>query len=77
MSRSLDEVVHEALLLPADLRAILADRQLDSLSSSDQDKRDALWAAEAEARAQQIESGEVEALPGERVMKELRDRVNR
>lgn len=76
MSKRFDEVEHDALLLPPDSRAILADRLLESLSGSDQ-KRDALWAAEAEARAQQIESGEVEALQGERVMAELRDRIKR
>lgn len=77
MSKSLEEVVHEALLLPPDSRAILADRLLDSLSSSDQKQRDALWAAEANARARQIESGEVEALPGERVMKDLRQLIKK
>lgn len=77
MSKRFDEVEHDALLLPPDSRAILADRLLESLSGSDQKRRDALWAAEAEARAQQIESGEVEALPGERVMAELRDRIKR
>ncbi len=77
MSKRFDEVAHDALLLPPDSRAILADRLLESLSSSDQKQRDALWAAEAEARAQQIESGEVDALPGERVMAELRDRIKR
>jgi putative addiction module component (TIGR02574 family) len=77
MSKRLDEVAHDALLLPADSRAILADRLLDSLSRADQKQRDAIWAIEAEARASQIESGEVEALPGESVMKELRDRIKR
>lgn len=77
MSKRFDEVVQDALLLPPDSRAILADRLLDSLSSSDQKQRDALWAAEAEARALQIESGEVEALPGERVIAELRNRIKR
>jgi putative addiction module component (TIGR02574 family) len=77
MSKSLDEVVHEALLLPPDSRAILADRLLDSLSSSEQAQRDAVWAAEAEARARQIESGEVEVVPGERVMRDSRQRLKR
>jgi putative addiction module component (TIGR02574 family) len=77
VSRSLDEVADEALLLPPDSRAILADRLLDSLSGSDQKRRDAVRAGEAEARAQQIESGEVQALPGERFIKELRDRIKR
>ena len=50
MSKRFDEVAQDALLLPPDSRAILADRLLESLSSSDQKQRDALWAAEAEAR---------------------------
>ena len=69
MSKSFDEVVSEVLLLPPNSRAVLAERLLDSLSDSTQRQRDALWAAEAEQRAAQVESGEVEAIPGDQVMK--------
>lgn len=75
MSKTFDEVIDEALLLPPASRAILAERLLDSLSDSVQRQREQLWAAEAEARAQQIESGEIEAIPGEQVLKKLRDRL--
>ena len=75
MSKTFDEVIDEALLLPPASRAILAERLLDSLSDSVQRQREQLWAVEAEARARQIESGEVESIPGEQVLRKLRDRI--
>jgi putative addiction module component (TIGR02574 family) len=75
MSKTFDEVIDEALLLPPASRAILAERLLDSLSDSVQRQREQLWAGEAEARARQIESGEIESIPGEQVLRRLRDRI--
>ena len=38
---------------------------------------DALWAAEAERRVSEIDSGKVKPIPGEQVFKELRKRLGR
>jgi putative addiction module component (TIGR02574 family) len=76
MIRSTEEVISEALALPPDTRALLADRLLTSLESPQREEIDKLWAEEAERRIRQIETGEVKPIPGEEVFKEIRDSLN-
>lgn len=71
-----DDFINEAMSLPVELRARLVDELLKSLSPSQADI-DALWAAEAERRVSEIESGKVTPTPGEQVFKELRKRLER
>ena len=67
-----EEIISAALSLPPDSRAMLAEHLLDSLNGEDQKRIDALWAAEAERRDQEIEDGTVTAIPGEEVMDRMR-----
>lgn len=71
-----DELINEAMALPVELRARLVDELLKSLNPSQADI-DALWAAEAERRISEIESGQVKPIPGEQVFEELRKRLGR
>jgi putative addiction module component (TIGR02574 family) len=71
-----DELINEAMSLPVELRARLVDELLKSLNPS-QAEIDELWAAEAERRVGEIESGKVKPIPGEQVFKELRERLGR
>ena len=66
-----------------DLRRILRQRYfinhstsgaMENTNEEDYETIDALWAAEAERRAREIEEGIVEAIPGEEVMQRLRSR---
>ena len=67
-----EKVISEAMSLPPDARALLADRLLNSLDLTERKEIDRLWAEEAERRIQQIRTGEVEPIPGEEVFKEIR-----
>jgi len=69
-----EELISEAMSLPVELRARLVDELLKSLNPS-QAEIDALWAAEAERRISEIESGKVKPIPGEQVFEELRKRL--
>ncbi len=69
------KVLSEAMSLPPDARAILADKLLHSLDSPGRGELDQLWAEEAERRVQQIKSGEVTPIPGEDVFKEIRETI--
>ncbi len=71
-----EELINEAMSLPVELRARLVDELLKSLNPSQADI-DALWAAEAERRVGEIESGKVKPIPGEQVFEELRKRLGR
>ncbi len=70
-----EKIMSEAMALPPDARALLADRLLDSLDSPRREEIDRLWAQEAERRVRQIETGEVTPIPGEEVFKEIRDTI--
>jgi hypothetical protein len=68
MSRTLEEVEEEALELPLDDRAALAAKLLRSLEGISEAENERLWFAEAERRQREMQSGLVEALPGEEVL---------
>lgn len=77
MAANFDDVIKDALSLPPGERAMLADHLLESLDWEKQKEIDALWAAEAERRNQEIDDGVVTPIPGEEVMSRLRARYKR
>ena len=68
-----DELLNEAMSLPVELRAQLADELLKSPNPA-QAEIDKLWAAEAEKRVAEIEAGQAELIPGEEVFAKLHER---
>jgi putative addiction module component (TIGR02574 family) len=77
MTAITEKVLDEALGLPADERLSLVDRLIASLNLPTQPEIDRLWAEEAERRLAQIERGEVELIPGEKVFAEIRAKYRR
>jgi putative addiction module component (TIGR02574 family) len=69
-----NEILAQALALPPEERAVLADHLLASLDGPDQKEIDAAWAEEAERRMREIDEGKVELIDGELVMERLRSR---
>jgi putative addiction module component (TIGR02574 family) len=57
---------------PADARFNLVDRILESLNLSSRPEIDRLWAEEAERRVAQIDNGEVDLIPIEKVFAKIR-----
>lgn len=64
----------EALRLPAHQRALLADTLLESLDDEAARGVELAWAQEAESRLTAYHRGELSALDGPAVLRELRDR---
>ena len=64
-----EQLFEEALALPMNKRAELAERLLSSIDLSDQ--IDKLWAIEAEARIDAYENGELNAIPAEDVFNKI------
>jgi len=60
-----EKLTEEMLALPADVRALLADRLVESLDPLADEEVRASWAAEAVRRRDEVRSGKVEAIPGE------------
>jgi putative addiction module component (TIGR02574 family) len=61
MSSQLEAVQAQALMLPAEERALLADRLIASLFKSDEIEQ--AWAAEVERRIVEIEGGRAQLVP--------------
>lgn len=72
MAAELNQVFHDALELSDSERAALVGLLIESLESTETDADvEAAWAAEAERRWQEIESGQVKTIPWEEVKAKL------
>jgi putative addiction module component (TIGR02574 family) len=70
MTERTDQILSQALGLPPSERAKLAERLFSSLDIS-QEKRDRLWAQEADSRIDAYERGEIKAIPANKVFKSI------
>jgi putative addiction module component (TIGR02574 family) len=72
MAAELNRVIHDALELSDSERATLVGLLIESLEGGEPDADvEAAWAAEAERRWQEIESGKVKTIPWEEVRTNL------
>ncbi len=74
MTAILDKVEQEALNLPQEERAFLADRLLSSLGGEALSENDTAWVAEAERRYEEYQAGKRKPIPAKEVFDEA-DRV--
>ena len=77
MSLTFDQITEEAMKLPADSKALLADKLVESLESEDPDDIQRLWSVETIRRRDEIRAGLVQPVPGEEVLEEVRRLVGR
>ena len=77
MGLTFDQITEEAMKLPPDSKALLADKLVESLESEDPDEIQRLWSAEAIRRRDEVRSGQVQPIPGEEVLEEVRRLVGR
>jgi putative addiction module component (TIGR02574 family) len=73
----MDEAIlqKEALKLPVQERALLADALLSSLDTEASREVERAWAEEAEDRYQAYRAGKLEAIDGSAAIKDLRSRL--
>jgi putative addiction module component (TIGR02574 family) len=71
--RKTKKLIEEALSLPVEERAVIADLLLRSLNMPDT-AIDAEWAAVAGRRQDEIRSGKVKLIPGDEVFSEILER---
>jgi len=71
------KLIEEAMSLPPAERAEMAERLLDSLDPAYFDQIDALWRKEVEARINEFDRGEVEAIPAEQAIAEALRKARR
>ena len=73
MSELAEKIIQQALGLPAEERAEVAERLLSSLEPP-LSAIDRLWVHEAEDRIDAYERGEIEAIPAEDVFSTIKNR---
>jgi putative addiction module component (TIGR02574 family) len=76
MSTEASRILTEVLALPADERAQLVERILDSLGAEPDKERLERWVAETESRLDAIDRGELDVVAGEEALKRLRQRYS-
>lgn len=68
-----EDLIEEALSLPVEERARVADLILQSMNPPDPSVEEK-WAAEIRRRIEEVESGKVKMIPGDEVFEEIRKR---
>jgi len=70
------ELIDEAVSLPVESRALVVDSLLRSLNQPDTGF-DQKWVAIARKRLNELRSGAVKAIPGEKVFQKIRDKFEK
>lgn len=76
MTTTVEHVLTQALQMPPQDRAMIAERLLSSLDSEADWEVEVAWQQEAQRRIGEIDRGEVVCLPWEQVMNRLRGNVH-
>jgi putative addiction module component (TIGR02574 family) len=77
MNMTVEQIVDEALGLPSEARALLADRLVESLDPAEDGYVRQLWVAEALRRRDEVRSGRVQAIPAEQALAQVRRALGR
>ena len=77
MVTTVEQLAEQAMNLPAESRARLADLLVESLDADELGPIDRLWVEEAKRRRDEVRSGRVETIEGEEALQKVRDVVRR
>ena len=77
MNLTIEQIVDEALGLPSEARALLADRLVESLDPAEDGYVRQLWMAEALRRRDEVRSGRVQTIPAEQGLAQVRRALGR
>ena len=77
MPMTIEQIADEALALPSEQRALLADRLVESLDTAETNRIDRLWSAEARRRRDEVREGLVRTIPGDEALARVRRSLGR
>ncbi len=72
MEKKTKDIINEAMRMPAEERATIAENLIASLDRECDDQTEALWQDEVQKRIREIESGAVKCVPWESVRSSLK-----
>jgi hypothetical protein len=73
MSKTEEQLAEQAMSLPSESRARLADLLVESLDADQLGPIDRLWVVEAKRRRNEVRDRGVQAVPGEEALRKVRD----
>ena len=77
MATTVEQLAEQAMSLPSELRARLADLLVESLDGTELGRIEDLWLTEAKRRRDEVRAGTVKTIPGDEALKKVRDSVRR
>ena len=77
MATTVEQLAKQAMTLPTESRARLADLLVESLDSEELGRIDQMWITEAKRRRDEVRAGRVETIPGEEALRKVRDALKR
>lgn len=75
MLMTVEQIAEEALALPSEARALLADRLVESLDPAEDGLIRQLWMCEARHRIDEVRSGEVKTIPVDEAFAQVRQAI--
>lgn len=73
MAATWEQLAEQAMALPSESRARLADRLVESLDVDELSPVDRLWVSEAKRRRDEVRTGQVQPINGEVALGQVRD----
>ncbi|PPS45838.1 addiction module protein [Chroococcidiopsis sp. TS-821] len=70
--RSIEQLTEEILALPSELRALLADKLVESLEFDTDPAIQAVWITEAKRRRDEMRNGSIQSISGEDALAQVR-----
>lgn len=77
MHMTVEQIADEALALPSEARALLADRLVESLDPAEDGYIRQLWMREARRRIDEVRRGEVKTVSAEDAFAQVRQAIAR
>ncbi len=77
MGTTVEQLAKQAMSLPTESRARLADLLVESLDAEELGRIDQMWIAEAKRRRDEVRAGRVKTIPGEKALRKVRNALKR
>ena len=77
MMPTVEKLVEQAMALPGESRARLADLLVESLEGDDLGSVEQLWIIEAKRRRDEIREGKISTIEGEDALRRVRDSLGK
>lgn len=76
MANTWEQLAEQAMTLPSESRAKLAERLVESLDIDELGQIDRLWTAEARRRRDEVRTGVIQPIKGAEALRKVRDSLS-